>query len=477
MQPPYLSHSTKALLDEFGAGKHVPGAGSASALSGLLAAQLVLTVCRLTLDKESHRDHHAALLAITQRLQFFSIPALEKLLERDAGAFNLVYAERIARDNTSNPAQKQYHINAEHRYMKAAVAIPLEIAGICSEVADAAAKVFEVGLRHIRGDSGVALSTAVSSILSCVFVVNLNLKDFKRSHWSLQRQAECDELLRSVSAKFQAVLGSARSLRAEALLAAQQSDEPEPLVGFGTRAKQTYSDEEIEDRARRLGLQMWQRREQIWGALQAPNNPIKVLDPERALGTLGYSYELADALGTVRHGDSSYEVAGIFEAQPGLVRVSSQMLPEIRLFTAAHELGHVVLHPHLREAHRDRPLDGSERARDQLEREADKFAAAFLMPGKQVRLRFSTAFGNAPFLLDEATAFALQMDLAKLRKKLKTLRDLSLLLARAERFNGKNFNSLAKQFSVSVTTMAIRLEELGLVGLQHQPSSTSTLAN
>ncbi|WP_128142961.1 cyclodeaminase/cyclohydrolase family protein [Janthinobacterium lividum] len=71
MQPPYLSHSTKALLDEFGAGKHIPGAGSASALSGLLAAQLVLTVCRLTLDKESHRDHHADLLAITQRLQFF----------------------------------------------------------------------------------------------------------------------------------------------------------------------------------------------------------------------------------------------------------------------------------------------------------------------------------------------------------------------------------------------------------------------
>lgn len=464
MQPTYLSLSAKALLDEFGAGKHVPGAGCASALNGLLAAQLVLTVCKLTLAREAYRAHHSELKKIAQRIEIASIPALENLLERDALAFNLVHAERVARDTTSDPRQQQHHIEAEHRYMKAAVAIPLEIAAVCLEIADAAAIVFDVGPRHIRGDSGVALSTAVSSVVSCVFVVNLNLKDFEKSHWSLQRRAECDELQRGAAMRFQAVLGNVRKLRTRAMVASQPPDDSEPMVGFGTRAKQGYSDAEIEDRAKRLGLQLWQRKAQIWGAAQAPNDPIKVLDPQRALGLLGYSYELADTLGTIRHGNTSYEVAGIFEAQSGLIKVSSQMPPEIRLFTAAHELGHVILHPHLRAAHRDRPLDGSESARDQLEREADRFAAAFLMPGKQVRTRFSGLFGSAPLRLNESMAFALQVDLPEVRGKIRETRQLSMLLARAERFNGKHFISLAKQFGVSTKTMAIRLEELGLVG-------------
>lgn len=467
MQPPYLTYPAKELLDEFGAGRHVPGAGSASALGGLLAAQLVLTVCKLTLGKDSHQVHHKALRSIAQRLESVSIPALERLLERDAVAFDLVFDERKARDNTSDPAQKQRHIEAEHRYMKAAVAIPLEIAGICMEIADAAAKVFDVGLHHIRGDSGVALSTAVSSILSCVFVVNLNLKDFERTHWSNQRRAECDELQRSVVTKFQAALGSLRDLRAESIEASQPQGSSEPLIGFGTRAKQGYSNEEIEDRARRLGLQMWQRKAQIWAGASEPSDPIKVLDPERALGLLGYSYELAANLGTIKHGTASYEVAGVLEAQPGHVKVSSHMPSEVRLFTTAHELGHVILHPHLREAHRDRPLDGSEQGRDQLEREADRFAAAFLMPAKQVRAKFSATFGGAPFHINEATVFALGLEMRVVRETIKTQRDLSMLLARTVRFDGKNFNSLAKQFGVSVTTMAIRLEELDLVNSEH----------
>jgi len=463
VKPPYLSNSAKDLLDEFGAGGHIPGAGSASALGGLLAAQLVLTVCKLTLGKESHQKHHRDLRALAQRLASVSIPALERLLERDAVAFDLVYDQRKARDNTLDPVQKKRHIDAEHRYMKAAVAIPLEIAGICMEIADAAAKVFDVGLHYVRGDSGVALSTAVSSILSCVFVVNLNLKDFERTHWSNQRRAECDDLQRSVATKFQAALGSLRDLRAEAMAASQPPQDFEPPIWFGTRAKQGYSNEEIEDRARRLGLQMWQRKAQIWAGSTEPNDPIKVLDPEKALGLLGYSYELASDLGTIKHGSTSYEVAGVLEAQPGHVKVSIQMPSEVRLFTTAHELGHVILHPHLRQAHRDRPLDGSEQGRDQLEREADRFAAAFLMPAKQVRKKFSAIFGSAPFQINDETVFALSLDMRAVLEKVKTQRELSMLLARTVRFNGKNFNSLAQQFSVSIKTMAIRLEELDLV--------------
>ena len=42
-------------------------------------------------------------------------------------------------------------------------------------------------------------------------------------------------------------------------------------------------------------------------------------------------------------------------------------------------------------------------------------------------------------------------------------RDLAKLLADSESYNGVRFISLANQFRVSTTTMAIRLEELELV--------------
>ena len=42
----------KTLLEKFGRGSHKPGSGSAAALQGMLAAQLILTVTSLTLVKK-----------------------------------------------------------------------------------------------------------------------------------------------------------------------------------------------------------------------------------------------------------------------------------------------------------------------------------------------------------------------------------------------------------------------------------------
>jgi hypothetical protein len=47
-------------------------------------------------------------------------------------------------------------------------------------------------------------------------------------------------------------------------------------------------------------------------------------------------------------------------------------------FTCAHELGHFILHGHLNRAFRD--IDAEPGSRGDCESEADRFAAAFLMP-------------------------------------------------------------------------------------------------
>lgn len=88
------------------------------------------------------------------------------------------------------------------------------------------------------------------------------------------------------------------------------------------------------------------------------------------------------------------------------------------------------------------------------------------MPEKLVRSAFQHQFKTQKFTLNEDTAFALNLgSIEDLRARCSNVRDLSRLLARATFYDGEHFGSLAQQFRVSVETMAIRLEELDLVGL------------
>ncbi len=66
---------------------------------------------------------------------------------------------------------------------------------------------------------------------------------------------------------------------------------------------------------------------------------------------------------------------------------------KVQLFTGAHEIGHLVLHEDT-VMHRDRAFDGSplQAPRAPAERQADRFAACFLMPQKLLRERFEFMF-------------------------------------------------------------------------------------
>lgn len=228
------------------------------------------------------------------------------------------------------------------------------------------------------------------------------------------------------------------------------------------RKSRRYSGAEIEAKAIDLQRRMWQDRTQIW--LDAvPPNPIDMLDPAIAFRLIGYDYDLDETLGQYYSDGRQIEVAGTIDDSRKQVRISRRFPNEVRNFTAAHELGHALLHD-ARGLHRDRPLDGTKTSREPIEFEADKFASYFLMPGKLVRARFEEFFGTDNFFLNEDTSFALTRGTSlDLRRNCRTLRDLAKILASTESYNGLRFISLASQLRVSTEAMAIRLEELGLV--------------
>jgi Zn-dependent peptidase ImmA (M78 family) len=227
--------------------------------------------------------------------------------------------------------------------------------------------------------------------------------------------------------------------------------------------KDRYALDEISERARNIHLLLWNNKDNIWFD-DIPTDPVRMIDPVIAIQLLGFKCDEKPTLGQHFINGNQFEVAGVIDSRNKRVEISQQYDKEIRNFTAAHELGHAVLH---RDStlHRDRPLDGGTKiSRNTTEYEADKFATAFLMPERLIRTKFKNVFLTDVFILNENTAFALgSTDYNAMRNKCKTLRQLSKTLASSEFYNGRHFVSLAKQFTVSVEAMAIRLEELGLV--------------
>jgi hypothetical protein len=164
---------------------------------------------------------------------------------------------------------------------------------------------------------------------------------------------------------------------------------------------------------------------------------------------------------------AGFEVAGMIDRPSRRITIAQKFPAEYRRFTTAHEIGHWFLHPSLT-YHRDRPIQGGEHSnprRETVEQEPDLFAAELLMPRKRLHDLFSKAFGSPISGRDREKLELLQMhkpqlNLARLESE---LRLRSLLIAEVCSLGPVIFRPLHRVFGVSVTAMAIQLEDLRLV--------------
>lgn len=211
-----------------------------------------------------------------------------------------------------------------------------------------------------------------------------------------------------------------------------------------------------------LRREMWKQKALLWPG----GNPqlIDLTEPEVAARLRGVRFQYFEELGLLEHGTRRYETAGLIDRRNGMIAVSMKFSFVERRFTGAHEIGHWLLHPGL-VMHRDRPLGLQARqlSRSAAEREADYFAACFLMPADRVIREFEARFYRVPFVFDENAAFFLnpQEPDSLLRPYVDSM-GRALALAGATSY-GRPITPLTERFRVSRTAMAIRIEELGLI--------------
>ena len=195
----------------------------------------------------------------------------------------------------------------------------------------------------------------------------------------------------------------------------------------------------------------------------------RFLHPKYAFEMMGVTYEERPDLDMElrlvgeRSGVKTSVIAGRLDRRRKVVATSERLSPEERRFTAAHELGHLVLHKDVIE-HRDRPIDVLT-PRPKHEREADMFAAAYLMPRKWVSRDLEDRFGSLPIKVDENLAWWL--DRTDHERLLEPSADADFERARAiaicTNVGGRHFRSMREVYGVTATAMAWRLIELELI--------------
>jgi len=221
----------------------------------------------------------------------------------------------------------------------------------------------------------------------------------------------------------------------------------------------------VEEEARRLQVEIFKLQGELWPGEKV--HPLRMVDPAVAAHVLGIKFQLAPSLSFAVLPGERRITAGILDRPGKEILVATEFGDEVTKFTGAHEIGHWMLHPNKVIHHRDRPLKGIESGpREPIEREADRFAAAFLIPEKFFRKVFRSAFQtDKPFVFDDTAAFFLSPDDPEsVLYPEKSSKARELALANAKSYGGKMFQrSLAEMFGVSPLTMAIRIEELELV--------------
>lgn len=213
----YLDKSARNLLKEFGEGNHIPGSGSANALSALLAIGMMKTVCKITLRKPEFENIHKYFEQFSKDLSERFEPLLEQLFQKDIEVFDEVLIFRRSKHNALNESEKKHFFDKELDELKIATEIQVKICQICLELFDSATAIFDRGFRAVRGDSGVAISGLLSAAFGSLFVIFLNLKSFPKSSWLTSTQARAElltkQLINSQATGFEKVLDLYKELK------------------------------------------------------------------------------------------------------------------------------------------------------------------------------------------------------------------------------------------------------------------------
>jgi formiminotetrahydrofolate cyclodeaminase len=463
MEIDFSKISVAELLEKIGAGKHIPGSGSTAALQLMVNAQLLLTVIKITLKpsrKEKYGHEWAQMLRLKGKIENEYIPRLNNLFHDDYRVFDEVINNRKVRDHLKSEIEEgiprrfldvKSKLEQDHL---SATKIVLEIAKLAHEIAREGLYVFLNGFKGARGDSALAIQNSLSVVMGSLHIAELNLRQLIEHEEFEDLELEIDKIRSDYFKTYSEAQTKIKVLQRQI----EKAKRSQFNIG---NVLSNANVNEIEKTVRAFQLQLYK------------DSTLKdfdsVTNAELAFNFLGYDIKREPSLGVFSDFDGSKETAGAIDNVKKIVRVATKFSPQVQRYTMAHELGHAILHyKNLRVLHRDREIDSriEHPKRLPIEVQADKFAAFFLMPRKEMKAQFFARFHSEKLKINDDVAFHLGFSLSDLKKRHQERRHLSRFFANTTMYAGVSFESLANQFKVSVEAMAIQIEELELIDFE-----------
>ncbi|MEM4723640.1 MAG: cyclodeaminase/cyclohydrolase family protein [Candidatus Hadarchaeum sp.] len=184
--------SVRTFLDELASSAPAPGGGSAAALAAAIGAALVSMVANLTVGKKDYAHVQEDIQRILDRSEALRRKCLE-LLEGDVAAYTEVsLAYKMPRDTEEQKAARSAAIQ---KALKAATAVPMELAEACVEILNLCPESAEKGNVRAVSDVGVGALMAEAALRAAALNVLINLSSIKDEAFVQQTRAKLDALL------------------------------------------------------------------------------------------------------------------------------------------------------------------------------------------------------------------------------------------------------------------------------------------
>ncbi len=175
-----------------------PGGGSVSALAGALAAALGQMVAGLSRTKKAFAANAPQLSEAVMQLQKLA-DKLTEAIDRDARSYELVMqAHRLPKETPSEQSAREEKIQ---QALKAAIAVPLEVAEASTEVAKLLAGLPAITSPAMASDLKVGRLMAVGAIRGALENVRINLAELKDAAFLAEVHSKIQQIEADLNAR------------------------------------------------------------------------------------------------------------------------------------------------------------------------------------------------------------------------------------------------------------------------------------